>query len=396
MKSLIPPVAILRGRLLFISSLLLTVLMLTGVGIVSYDALTIREAEEIEEDTSKLLINAEQWLNHQQAIEVAIRNYVIMGESQSLKSIEENRHAAIEHMQAMKGVLVEYQEDAENQLNKLLKFTEGHSRNVDRIIAARKAGDIQSAERELASTDSESFVNGAKLTIDKLTQPLQEKRSQVNAEVSFDVLRGGISFALMAILMIAVIWASYIVTSKTQRRSEELSEQLELEATHDALTSLPNRRYMHEHLSRAISLATRNKTRVALMVIDLDGFKPINDMLGHDAGDLVLKEVANRFKRMLRGSDFIVRTGGDEFALVVENAEHGVSIQYPAQRLVECLAAPIELPNQVRASIGCSIGIAVFPENAKTREELFAAADQAMYLAKRNGKNCWRICETVV
>jgi diguanylate cyclase (GGDEF)-like protein len=385
--------AFLRKWILLVSSLLVTVLMSVGVGVVGYDAMTIREAEEIEEDSGKLLLNAEQWLNHVQGIEVALRNYVLLGMEPSLVSIAENRQAAKEHIEAMKQILVLYHEDAEDQMNGLVKFTDRHLRTVDRIIATKQAGDTPGAERALASSESQLFMYGAKLIVDNVTQTLQEKRRRVNGEVSLNVLRGSISFALLAVLMIGVIWASYAVTTRTQRHNRQLAARLEFEATHDALTGLPNRRYLHDYLGHAIELAIRHELHFALMVIDLDGFKRINDTLGHEAGDRVLQEVANRFRQTSRGSDFIVRTGGDEFALIAENLEQTESLRYLAERLIESLAAPVELPRRALASVGCSIGIAIFPSSAASMDELFSAADRAMYAAKAAGKNCWRMYE---
>ncbi len=383
--------AFLRSRILLVSSLLVTVLMLVGVGMVSYDALTIREAEEVEEDTSKLLLHAEQWMNHQEEIEVALRNYVLAGNPKNLAAIEKNRLASMEHVQGMRQTLSEYLEDAEEQINGLLKFRDKHQRLVDRIVAARTAGDIKSASQALASDEAGLYIYATQLILENLTHTLQEKRSRYNSEVSMNVLHGSISFALMALLMISVIWVGYAITAKAQRKNAQLTAQLEFEATHDALTGLPNRRYMHDHIAHALDLATRHKLRLALMVLDLDGFKAINDAQGHDAGDFVLKEVTERFKQTSRVSDFIVRTGGDEFAVIAENVERTDSLQSLAQRLIDCLAEPVVLPNRKTVVVGCSIGIAIYPEHAANIDLLFTAADQAMYAAKESGKNRWRM-----
>lgn len=364
--------------------------MLIGVGVVSHDALTIREAEEIEEDTSKLLLHAEQWLNHQEEIEVAFRNFILFGSPQGLDLITENRQASVEHIQGMKEALSEYQEDAEDKINGLLGFTEKHQRLLDQIIASRKAGDTSGAEHALASKEAELFIYGAKLIIENVTQTLQDKRSRYNREVSLNVLRGSISFALLALVMISTIWISYFITNRTQRKNDELTAQLAFEATHDALTGLPNRRYICKHLHHGIDLANRHKLRLALMVIDLDSFKAINDTHGHNAGDTVLKEVARRFKQASRTSDLVARTGGDEFALVAENIDQVSSLEHLAQRLIECLTEPIELADQSKVTVGCSIGIAIYPDHANNLDDLFTAADKAMYAAKDNGKNRWR------
>ena len=363
--------------------------MLIGVGVVGYDASTIREAEEIEEDTSKLLLHAERWLNHQEEIEVALRTYLLSETQQSLDVISENRHASSEHIQGLKDALSEHHEYAEEQINGLLKYAEKHQRMIDQIIAYKKAGDVSGAEHLLVSDRSVLFIYGAKLILDNVSKNLRDKRSRYNTQVSLNVLRGKISFALLAFLMICTVWISYFITVRTQRKNDELTAQLEFEAKHDTLTDLPNRRFMHEHLRHAIKLATRHQRRLAFMVVDLDGFKEINDQHGHDAGDKVLKEVARRFKETSRASDLVVRTGGDEFAVIAEEIEPIDSLQRLAQRLIKCLAEPINIPNHSKVSVGCSIGIAVYPDHANNLDALFAVADKFMYIAKTSGKNRW-------
>lgn len=317
---------------------------------------------------------------------------MLFGSPQNLEVIAENRQASLEHIQGMKEVLSEaYQEEAEAQIAGLLKFAERHQAFLDRIIASRKAGDISGAERALTAKEGDVYINGARLIIDALSTTLQEKRSRYNNEVSFNVLRGSISFALLALVMMATIWIGYFITARTQRKNEELTELLAYEATHDALTGLPNRRYTYSHLNHAIELANRHKLRLALMVIDLDGFKAINDTHGHNAGDAVLQQVAQRFKQAPRVSDFIARTGGDEFVLIAENVGSTGSLQHLAQRLIECLTEPIALTDRSKIMVGCSIGIAIYPDHANDIEALFATADQAMYGAKESGKNRWQM-----
>jgi diguanylate cyclase (GGDEF)-like protein len=381
----------LRKQILLLSSMLVTVLMLIGIGVVSHDAMLIREAEEIEEDSSKLALNAEKWLNHQQEIEVAVGSYVLSGRPLSLITIESNRKDAVAHLEDMKRILGEHDEDAEAKLKGLVRFSERHQRLIERIIASKTAADGALAEQLLLSDEYAQFMIGAKLIMENISRDLQEKGSRFNKEVSLSVVRGSISFAMLALLMITVIWISYLVTVRAQRRSAALTAQLAFEATHDALTGLPNRRYIYDHLGHAIDLASRHKLRLALMVIDLDGFKKVNDTLGHNAGDAVLKEVANRFKRTARTSDFVVRTGGDEFALVAENIEQISSLEHLAQRLVDGLAEPIVIDDQSKVVISCSIGIAIYPDHATGLDALFAVADEAMYVAKAGGKNCWRM-----
>jgi len=381
----------LRSRILLLSSVAVTVLLLIGVVVVSYDAMTIRAAEEVEEDTGKLLLNAERWLNHQAAIETALRDYVLFAQDHSLQVIAENRLGSEEHIVGMKEALSEYEADVDEQIGGLLRYKDQHQRLIDEIVRLRQAGDKAGAAALLAAPRVEHYMRGAGLIVSYVTQYLQDQRTRSNSEVSTNVLRGSVSFAAMALIMIAAVWFGYAINRRTQMRNEELSAKLAFEATHDALTGLPNRRYMRDHLSHAVDLAVRHRLRLALSIIDLDGFKAVNDTYGHEAGDRVLNEVARRFKRSSRTSDFIVRMGGDEFAVISENVDQADSLQHLAQRLIDGLADGIEIQERQSVSVGCSIGIAIYPDHGADVDALFAAADRAMYAAKAGGRNQWRM-----
>ncbi|ANY86298.1 MULTISPECIES: sensor domain-containing diguanylate cyclase [Pseudomonas putida group] len=172
------------------------------------------------------------------------------------------------------------------------------------------------------------------------------------------------------------------------------ANQLHRLAHHDPLTGLPNRLVFEERLEGALALARRNNSRVALVFIDLNGFKVINDSLGHAAGDQVLKITATRLHETLRNSDSVARLGGDEFVTVLEglSAERTPEdeARVIAQRLLAALDAPISVGN-ARQRVGASLGIALFPDHAQTRDQLIHVADLAMYEAKRSGDNQYRL-----
>lgn len=153
-------------------------------------------------------------------------------------------------------------------------------------------------------------------------------------------------------------------------------------AHHDALTGLYNRARFDDELERALLRAARSRSSVGLLYLDLDAFKPINDRYGHEAGDVVLREIADRLKAQVRRIDTVARLGGDEFAIVVEQV-HGEPDLLPlAETLLQVIAAPIEqLP--ARPAVQVSIGIALYPDHAQNAGALLRCADQAMYQAKR-------------
>lgn len=170
-----------------------------------------------------------------------------------------------------------------------------------------------------------------------------------------------------------------LATSITER--EELQVALAHEASHDGLTGLPNRTAMLTGLDLALERAQGNGGRVALMFLDLDGFKTVNDTLGHSAGDVVLTQVADRLRRSTRGNDVVGRLGGDEFLLIAEPVANVHEAQEIAQRLIRSVVAPIAVDGG-ETQVGLSIGIALSGPNGSDSTELLNAADRAVYEAK--------------
>jgi diguanylate cyclase (GGDEF)-like protein len=166
-------------------------------------------------------------------------------------------------------------------------------------------------------------------------------------------------------------------------------ERIEYLASHDSLTGLPNREMFNQLLHFTIEAARRFHRRFAVLFIDLDRFKVINDSLGHGAGDALLVETANRLRRSLRSSDVVARLGGDEFVVILENTTESQTIETVAQTLLSVLSQPMQLSGH-ECHTTASIGIAMFPADGTDVQTLTKNADMAMYLAKEDGKNDFR------
>ncbi len=185
--------------------------------------------------------------------------------------------------------------------------------------------------------------------------------------------------------------------SQLQQRDERLNHELnqrrhaELRlndlAYFDSVTGLHNRHYFRERIDAAVTRAAREHGRCALIYIDLDGFKQVNDTLGHDRGDELLREVGRRLTETLRRSDGVCRLGGDEFAVIVDDDSHAPQVGSVAAKLVEVLAAPYRLGDRGAPAVSASIGACLYPDDADDRDSLMRHADSAMYRAKDRGKN---------
>lgn len=212
----------------------------------------------------------------------------------------------------------------------------------------------------------------------------------------FQVIKG--AAALLAVVAIVALRGRY-----QRRRARELQRLVDLRtaelaaaqvrleelAYSDALTALPNRRMFSDVVQRLAASCGRQGTSFALLLLDLDHFKQVNDTWGHDAGDALLVEVARRLRGLLRQSEFVARLGGDEFAILLSDESDRTGLEAFCQRLQECFRAPVMFKD-VALQAPPSVGVALFPVDGTTQDELYKAADLALYEAKRAGRRTWR------
>lgn len=169
----------------------------------------------------------------------------------------------------------------------------------------------------------------------------------------------------------------------------ESEERFRLLAHYDLLTGLPNRALFYDRLKQALAQAARNRWTAAVLIVDLDGFKPVNDTFGHAAGDMLLTQVSRRMVNVIRSADTVARLGGDEFAVILTSITAPQDAGIVAQKLIACFGAPFNI-NGNELSTTASIGIALYPQDSVDDEALIRKADTAMYEAKAAGRNGYR------
>ncbi|TAA47727.1 MULTISPECIES: transporter substrate-binding domain-containing protein [Corallincola] len=189
---------------------------------------------------------------------------------------------------------------------------------------------------------------------------------------------------VIVVMTLMVLWNRRLNKEIERRRAAE--ETIRHLARHDELTGLANRRQFEEQILGALENHARTKNLMALMFIDLDGFKEINDQHGHGAGDQVLKEVAKRFQGVVRRSDTLARFGGDEFVVLATNLHHRLHAAELAKKLIFALEKPFKV-GDAKCSLSASIGVAVYPEDGETPDVLLRVADSLMYKIKQQDKN---------
>jgi diguanylate cyclase (GGDEF)-like protein len=186
---------------------------------------------------------------------------------------------------------------------------------------------------------------------------------------------------------------NYVGVFSDISRLKEHEAELDRIAHYDPLTGVPNRRLFSDRLSQAIARARRTGQSLAVCFLDLDGFKPINDQLGHEAGDQVLVEVSHHLRGILRAGDTLARIGGDEFVLLFTDLAHGRECLPILDRLLTAIAAPTLIAGTL-VSVSASIGVTLFPDDDSDPDTLLRHADQAMYRAKEAGRNRYQLYNT--
>lgn len=218
----------------------------------------------------------------------------------------------------------------------------------------------------------------------------------IDSELSSGVYRYDQSFAGQRMLALEIVRRGdgtivFSATDITERH--EQAAVIHQQATSDPLTGLANRNALEKFTAPMLKRVSRSGETAAVLALDLDGFKPINDQYGHGAGDEVLVELSARLREEVRDTDFVARTGGDEFIIVMLHLEDGQGAVRFAQRLLRAIEVPIQLSEGDEVSVSGSIGVAVFPQDAQTPEDLYRKADEALYEAKGSGRNCVRSYE---
>ena len=235
------------------------------------------------------------------------------------------------------------------------------------------------------------FADLDRISFDLLLQPLRKGHQEYVFHKGKNRRKDGSTYPVEARLQLSIQDSPPIIVATVQDITErsEWEEKMIYQANFDQLTGLVNRHYMQSHIVSAFNRARRYKQKVALLFIDLDNFKTINDTLGHDIGDEVLKQTANRIRSVLRESDTPARSGGDEFTVLLEGLEQAHHVEIVARKLVRMFNKPLQVVSrEIYTTV--SIGISIYPDDGQTVDHIMQYADMAMYHAKEDGRNTYR------
>ncbi len=328
-----------------------------------------------------------QLREHMLEVESGERGYIITGNENFLEHYQHGL-GKVEMQRTELMRLVSGQSSEQGRMAELDKRLNAKVALSQANVLARKQS-FNEAQARVLSGAGKREMDALESILEELSIAQNDRKLALHLQrmVVFDEMRNNI--ALAAVLSVAVLIYLHASLMRMMKLMHESEQSLQHIASHDVLTGLPNRRLMMEHIDQAMQRCKRNKKSMALLFLDLNGFKPVNDLYGHKAGDEVLKQVAQRLSEAMRASDRVARFGGDEFVVLVEDIQEKEDVCGIVAKVDEAIFRAFALVEGVQVSISTSIGVAIYPRDAEDMESLLRVADTAMYAAKNSASNCF-------
>jgi diguanylate cyclase (GGDEF)-like protein len=268
---------------------------------------------------------------------------------------------------------------------KIQLLAERKLEELDRTVVLKKQGDNAGALAVVMGGYGKATMDEARQLIQRNLDQLRRQRDGNIDRLDARLRRSAVLLVLILATVSALAAHAWRSLSKAVAVNNRLAQTLSREASNDALTGLPNRRFFDRWARQLVNRSRRDKGAFTLLLIDLDGFKKVNDTLGHLVGDDVLKEAARRLQATLRGGELLARLGGDEFGLLIEGTIARTDLEKLGRRLIDSLSPKLH-ERLADGAVGASIGVSFFPHNGDDIDALTEAADSALYRSKEGGR----------
>jgi diguanylate cyclase (GGDEF)-like protein len=365
-------------------SILISIALLVAIGAMfSFIAgRTVADEREREREAA-IVVHLHGLLEGLQDAETARRGYLLTGSESYLKPYLRSRPHIARHLRELES-LTGTDAHLMRAVRRLGPLSEQMLASVRRSVELRRQGYDERALTVMQNDGGELMEKIRQGIVETLASAAQAEE-HVARTWYWRLRHAGVSLGLAMLLMSGLLARAYIVYRRSLVALAAHSNRLSHEARHDALTGLPNRRKLLAGLASAAPRSQDDELQLGVLYMDIDGFKAVNDTMGHEAGDRLLCSIAQRFASTVRPSDVLARVGGDEFVLLVPEVREASKLAELAQRLIRELQGISQ--QEYEGKIGVSIGIATFPDPVRELEELLSAADLAMYEAKRRGGN---------
>ena len=366
--------------------LLVGAIILSGISYANvWSAVKLESAQEWVEHTHKVENAISHVLSILQDAETGQRGFLLTGDRSYLEAFRSAQRQISPNMTQLRQLTI----DNPSQQKRLQQIEQLISIKLDELnetIFLKSAHNPRAALSLVKSNKGKKTMDSIRALMRDMQQEedvlLQERKHSLEHQrrLAYWVQAMGM-FVLSVVGLFVVFRVRKLLLSRMAAESE-----LEYMANHDVLTGLESRRLGMERLSLSCAMARRARTKTGLLFVDLDGFKDVNDMFGHQTGDAVLVTIAQRLSSCLREVDTVARLGGDEFMIVLSNINSDENASQVAQKVIDAVSQPIVIDDQ-QMSVSASIGIALYPDHAQDGEALIKCADTAMYTAKNKGKH---------
>jgi diguanylate cyclase (GGDEF)-like protein len=361
-------------------------------GLVAAAALFIYEARLIVEDNANdeeafaVLLAGNQVLHDLENAETGQRGYLLTGGSAYLEPYRQGVDDLDDTMSKLRQA-VAADPDSVDLVRKVERAKSEKVMELARTIGLAQSGNREAALAFVRTDEGKGIMDALRRDLELLLDRWRYRRSLATRDAHTRVIFESAALAAIAALVCGLIGYAAFVQRRAFASARDASILLTEQATHDALTDLPNRRHLLNALDALTIECAQEGVRATLLYLDIDGFKPVNDTLGHAAGDALLCELARALRATIDEDDLLARVGGDEFVVLTRRNANDAQLRALAQRLIACVSATGEREYGGRFAIGVSIGITTIPDRASTGLELLDVADSAMYRAKRAGRS---------
>ena len=362
-------------------------------GLVAAAALFIHEARVIVEDNANdeeafaVLAAANLVLHDLENAETGQRGYLLTGDSAYLDPYRQGMDDLDDTMLRLHQAVAS-DPDSVDLVRKIERSKSEKVMEMARTIALAESGNREGALAFVRTDQGKRVMDTLRRDMDILLDRWRYRRKVATQDAHTRVISESAALAAIAALVCGLIGYAGFVQRRAFASARAASMLLSEQATHDSLTDLPNRRQLLASLDALTAESADEETvGAALLYLDIDGFKPVNDTLGHAAGDALLCELSRSLRATLGEDDLLARVGGDEFVVLRRRRADDGELREFAQRLIACVNATGKREYAGRFAIGVSIGIATFPDRTSTGLELLDVADSAMYRAKRAGRS---------
>lgn len=363
--------------------------LLVAAGMFLYEASVIVNDGLRDEEAFAVLGAANRVLHNLENAETGQRGYLLTGNESYLSPYRQGVQDLDDTVLHLHQVVA----NDEKSLELVRRIEHGKTAKITelaRTIELARSGNRDAAIALVQTNEGKAYMDGLRSDLGQLLNEWREKRRVATHDAHVRLVYGSAALAVVAVLVCCLLVYTLFIQRRAFAKVHAYSATLDQQAAQDQLTGLPNRRRLLAAIDGLPALSVDDARRTGLLYLDLDGFKSVNDALGHSAGDALLRRLGDALRAATRQQDMLARVGGDEFVLLAADCGDDEQLRELAGQLIARVSEVSNKEFGGRFQIGVSIGIATYPDRADTVDQLLDIADAAMYAAKQGGRSTYR------